>query len=90
MSLRLGSRGSALARIQAQWVASALGGVEVETIKTADGDVGDKARFVSGIESALLDGEVAIGVHSAKDLPGELPDGLALVGVPGARTPATR
>ena len=58
------------------------------TVRTADGDVGDKARFVSGIERAILAGEVAIGVHSAKDLPGELPDGLALVGVPGREDPS--
>ena len=44
--LRLGSRGSALARIQAQWVAEALDGAEVVTVRTADADVGDKARFV--------------------------------------------
>ena len=85
--LRLGSRGSALARIQAQWVAEALDGAEVVTVRTADADVGDKARFVSGIETAILAGEVDIGVHSAKDLPGELPDGLALVGVPGREDP---
>ena len=85
--LRLGSRGSALARIQAQWVAEALDGAEVVTVRTADADVGDKARFVSGIETAILAGEVEIGVHSAKDLPGELPDGLALVGVPGREDP---
>ncbi len=86
--LRLGSRGSALARTQAEWVAAALGGVEVATIKTADGEVGDKGRFVGGIESAILAGEVAIGVHSAKDLPGELLEGLALVGVPGREDPS--
>ncbi len=85
--LRLGSRGSALAQIQAQWVAEALDGAEVVTVRTADADVGDKARFVSGIETAILAGEVEIGVHSAKDLPGELPDGLALVGVPGREDP---
>jgi hydroxymethylbilane synthase len=85
--LRLGSRGSALARIQAQSVAEALDGAEVVTVRTADADVGDKARFVSGIETAILAGEVEIGVHSAKDLPGELPDGLALVGVPGREDP---
>ena len=86
--LRLGSRGSALARIQAQWVAEALNGAEVVTVRTADADVGDKARFVSGIETAILDGEVEIGVHSAKDLPGELPEGLVLVGVPGREDPS--
>jgi len=86
--LRLGSRGSALARIQAETIAAALGGAEVVTVRTADGDVGDKSRFVGGIERALLAGEVEIGVHSAKDLPGELEEGLALVGVPGREDPS--
>lgn len=86
-SLRLGTRGSTLARIQADAVAAALGGAEVVTIRTADDAVGDKARFVRGVEQAILDAEVDLGVHSAKDLPGELPDGLALVGVPGREDP---
>jgi hydroxymethylbilane synthase len=86
--VRLGTRSSALARAQAETVAAALGGAEVLPVKTADGDVGDKSRFVSGIESALLDGEADLGVHSAKDLPGELPEGLALVGVPGREEPS--
>jgi hydroxymethylbilane synthase len=57
-------------------------------VKTADGEIGDKARFVRGVEAALLDGGVDLGVHSAKDLPGELPVGLALVGVPGRADPS--
>ena len=71
--LKLGSRGSALARAQAETVAAALGGAEIVAVKTDDGAVGDKARFVRGVEEALLDGDVDLGVHSAKDLPGELP-----------------
>ncbi len=86
--LRLGSRGSTLALAQAGAVAAALGGAEVIAISTADGEPGDKSRFVRGVELAILDGEVELGVHSAKDLPGELPDGLALVGVPGREDPA--
>ena len=86
--LRLGTRGSALALAQAEAVSRALGGAEVVPVRTADGEVGDKARFVRGVEEALLSGEVDIGVHSAKDLPGELPDGLAIVGVPGREDPA--
>ena len=81
--LRIGSRGSALALAQAETVSRALGGAEVVTVRTADAEVGDKARFVRGVEQALLSGEVDVGVHSAKDLPGELPDGLEIAAVPG-------
>ncbi|HEX8743216.1 MAG TPA: hydroxymethylbilane synthase [Thermoleophilaceae bacterium] len=42
----------------------------------------DKSRFVKEIEEALLREDVDLAVHSAKDVPGELPDGLAIVGVP--------
>ena len=99
--LRLGTRGSALARAQAESVSKALGGAEVIVIETSGdegrnqhetggadasprtGADGDKGRFVREIERALLAGEVDLGVHSAKDLPSELPDGLELAGVPG-------
>ncbi|MGH2986711.1 MAG: hydroxymethylbilane synthase [Solirubrobacterales bacterium] len=86
--MRLGTRSSTLALAQAEAVAAALGGAEVVPVKTADGEIGDKARFVRGVEAALLDGDVELGVHSAKDLPGELPAGLALVGVPGRADPS--
>jgi hydroxymethylbilane synthase len=82
--LRLGTRGSALALAQAKLVAKALGGAEIVPIKTkVEGDAGgDKARFVREIERALLSGEIDLGVHSAKDLPTDLPDGLEIAGVP--------
>ena len=86
-TLRLGSRGSTLALAQAETVAAAVGDAEVVAVSTADGEVGDKSRFVRGVERALLDGEVDLGVHSAKDLPGELPAGLAIAGVPGREDP---
>ena len=43
---------------------------------------GDKSRWVKELEEALLDGRADLAVHSAKDVPGELPDGLSIVGVP--------
>ena len=55
---------------------------------SSDGEVGDKARFVRGVERALLEGEADVGVHSAKDLPTELPDGLAIGAVPAREEPA--
>lgn len=85
--MRLGSRASALARAQAEGVAASLGGAEVVAVRTDDGSVGDKSRFVRGLERALMDGEVDLCVHSAKDVPGELPPGLELAGVPGRADP---
>jgi len=85
--LRLGTRGSALALAQAKAVAKELGDAEIVPIKTADGDVGDKARFVKAIERALLDGEIDLAVHSAKDLPSDLPEGLEIAGVPTREDP---
>jgi hydroxymethylbilane synthase len=90
LTLRLGTRGSALALAQARWVAERLGG-EVELVEiTTSGDRdslrgvagGDKSRFVKEIEEALLREEIDLAVHSAKDVPGVLPDGLSIVGVP--------
>ncbi len=96
--MRIGTRGSALALTQARTVADAIGAAELVPIRTT-GDEGspaaataaaldDKSRFVREIERALLDGEIELAVHSAKDLPGELPDGLGLVGVPVREDPA--
>src|SRR5918996_1088657 len=79
--VRIATRGSALAIAQARQVAEMLGGAELVEV-SSDGEPGDKARFVRGVERALLNGEADLGVHSAKDLPGELPVGLELVGVP--------
>ena len=56
-------------------------------IKTSDGAAEDKARFVKEIEQAILDGEVDLGVHSAKDLPTKLPEGLEIAGVPAREDP---
>ncbi|MDQ3721456.1 MAG: hydroxymethylbilane synthase [Actinomycetota bacterium] len=82
--MRLGTRGSALALAQAQLVADMIGDTEIVPLETSGdrGSVGDKARFVKELEEALLAGEVDLAVHSAKDVPAVLPEGLALVGVP--------
>jgi hydroxymethylbilane synthase len=82
VTLRIATRSSALALAQARWVADAIGDAEVVPVTTDDAAVGDKARFVRGVEQAVLDGEADLAVHSAKDLPTERPDGIALVGVP--------
>ncbi len=87
MTLRIATRGSALALAQAGQVAKMLGGAELVEV-SSDGEPGDKSRFVRGVEQTLLDGEAEIGVHSAKDLPAELPDGLAIAAVPAREDPA--
>ena len=87
--LRLGTRGSALARAQTATVADVLraAGVEVEiVIVTTLGDRGaavvDKSRWVSELERALDDGRIDVALHSAKDVPTELAPGMELVAVP--------
>jgi hydroxymethylbilane synthase len=85
--IRIATRSSALAKAQAGQVAELLGGAELVEV-SSDGEPGDKARFVRGVERALLDGEAEIGVHSAKDLPAEMPDGLAIAAVPSREDPA--
>jgi hydroxymethylbilane synthase len=87
--VRLGTRGSALALAQAEHVAELLGGAEVVTVQTApDPEPNDKERFVRGVDAAVLAGDADIGVHSAKDLPGQRPPELRLVGVPAREDPA--
>ena len=92
--LRIGTRGSALALWQANAVADAVRrrsgrGCELAVITTT-GDrlreadlsqVGGKQVFVKEIEQALLRGDVDLAVHSAKDIPAELPDGLEIAAV---------
>jgi hydroxymethylbilane synthase len=69
--VRLGTRGSALALVQARAVAAALGGAEIVEITTSGdrGVAGDKARWIDTIEDALERGEIDLAVHSAKDVP---------------------
>jgi hydroxymethylbilane synthase len=87
-ALRLATRGSALARAQAESVAAALGDGELVTVRSADGEPGDKARFVRAVEAALLAIDADLGVHSAKDLPGGRSEGLELAGVPTREDPS--
>jgi hydroxymethylbilane synthase len=87
LTLRIATRGSALALAQARQVAEMLGGAELVEV-SSDGEPGDKSRFVRGVERALLDGGAELGVHSAKDLPAELPRGLAIAAVPRRENPA--
>jgi hydroxymethylbilane synthase len=85
--IRIATRGSKLAKAQAGQVAELLGGAKLVEA-SSDGEPGDKARFVRGVERALLRGEAEIGVHSAKDLPAEMPEGLAIAAVPAREDPA--
>lgn len=80
-----------LALAQAGWVAERLGAdTELVTIATAgDRDPGeaDKSRWVSALERALLEGEIDIAVHSAKDVPAELAGGLEVLAIPPRADP---
>ncbi len=89
--IRIGTRGSALALAQARWVAERIDGeTELVTITTA-GDRGaeaeDKSRWVSELERALVEDRIDLAVHSAKDVPAELADGLELVAIPPRADP---
>jgi len=91
LSFRLGTRGSPLALVQARTVAQRLrehADVEAEivVIKTSGdrladvrlSEFGGKGLFVKEIEEALLAGEIDLAVHSSKDMPAALPEGLEL------------
>ncbi len=97
--IKIGSRGSQLALWQARWVEARLNGLgeqcRIEIIKTT-GDkvtdvalskVGGKGLFTKEIEDALLAGTVDVAVHSLKDMPTALPDGLVIRAVPEREDP---
>jgi hydroxymethylbilane synthase len=101
MKLRLATRGSALALAQSRWVADRLRAsvpdleIELVRIKTS-GDVlpaakwgtgGNKGLFVKEIEEALVSGAADLAVHSAKDLPADLPPELLIAAYPEREDP---
>lgn len=91
-SIRIGTRGSRLALVQAEMVARGLHPLKTEIVaiatsgdwKPEQGEIrfpagsGGKALFAREIEQALLEGRIDCGVHSLKDLPAILPDGLGV------------
>jgi hydroxymethylbilane synthase len=91
--LRVGTRGSALALWQARTVVSHIEQTgtraEIVVIKTGGdrlqdrplSEIGGKGLFVKEIEDALLEHEIDIAVHSAKDMSAVLPNGLAIAAV---------
>lgn len=100
--VKIGTRSSALALWQANWVKNRLGSAfprcefEIVHIKT-QGDritdipleqLGGDGIFVKQIEIALLDSEIDIAVHSMKDVPTDLPDGLTIGAIPARANPA--
>ena len=101
MKIRVGTRGSNLALIQTNWAIDRLKEkfpeveFEVKIIKTK-GDkilhlsldkIGDKGLFVKEIESQLLKGEIDLAVHSMKDMPAEVVEGLKFAAVPKREDP---
>src|SRR5215510_5620609 len=99
--VRLGTRGSALALWQANWVKAELERqhpdltVELTLIKTK-GDkildvplakIGGKGLFTKEIDEAVLDRRIDIAVHSLKDVPFQLPEGIDLAAVPEREDP---
>jgi hydroxymethylbilane synthase len=90
------TRGSPLARLQAESVAARLGGDAELVLVTTTGDrdqrpdlhaIGGTGVFVKEVQEAVLDGRADLAVHSAKDLPSTTPDGLVLAAVPERADP---
>lgn len=97
MRLRLGARGSALSLAQARLVTESLAGkAEVELVKVkttgdrlsaAGSPIEWKGDFTRELDEALLDGRIDFAVHSLKDVPTQIPQGLAVVAVPVREDP---
>ncbi|HEX7298369.1 MAG TPA: hydroxymethylbilane synthase [Solirubrobacteraceae bacterium] len=89
--MRIGTRGSALAVAQARQVAALLGGVHELVEVMTGGDRGehltDKERWVRELDAALLEGKIDCAVHSAKDVPARVPDGIVIAAVPERADP---
>ncbi|MDX6681874.1 MAG: hydroxymethylbilane synthase [Solirubrobacteraceae bacterium] len=87
--MRVGTRASPLALAQSRTVADLLGdGTRLVPIATNGTRArNDKERWVKELELALLAGDIDLAVHSAKDVPSELPEGLELVGAPRRADP---
>jgi hydroxymethylbilane synthase len=89
--VRIGTRGSALALAQARQVAQSLGGeheiVEVVTSGDRGEAASDKERWVRELDRALLEGTIDCAVHSAKDVPASLPNGVVIAAVPTRADP---
>jgi hydroxymethylbilane synthase len=92
--MRIGTRRSKLALAQANLIAGLIGDCEIVPILTSgDSDARpgeearDKSRWVAELEDALAGREIDLAVHSAKDVPGELADGLELLGAPVRAAP---
>ena len=89
--IRVATRGSALARWQAERIGRLLGGDVEYVMVTTTGDrdrssdlhlIGGQGVFTKEVQQAVLDGAADVAVHSAKDLPSETPEGLLLAAVP--------
>jgi hydroxymethylbilane synthase len=96
MEIVIGSRGSPLALVQARLVAAMLGldDSAIRTFVTSGDqiqgrlqDQGGKGLFTRELDEALLDGRIDCAVHSMKDLPTRMPDGIALACVPSREDP---
>ncbi|MBV8386337.1 MAG: hydroxymethylbilane synthase [Acidimicrobiia bacterium] len=94
--MRAATRASALARLQTDLVAAALGEpvepVVVQTLGDQRTDVaiwemGGQGVFVKEVQQAVLDGRADFAVHSAKDLPAQSPDGLVIAAIPKREDP---